>query len=68
MTTGMLNQFWRKSYIDAYGNLPNGMRLPVRIRTRLEQLLAAAMPRDLRIALEEGDLLQEFPSCSREAV
>ena len=40
----------------------------VRIRTRLEQLLAAAMPRDLRIAIEEGDLLQEFPSCSREAV
>ena len=67
MTTGMLNQFWRKSYIDAYGNLPNGMRLPVRIRTRLEQLLAAAMPRDLRIAIEEGDLLQEFPSCSHEA-
>ena len=56
----MFNQFWRKIYIDANGNVPSEMRLPVRNRTRLEQLLPVAIPRDLRIAAEEGDLLQEF--------
>ena len=61
VSTGLHNQFWRKIYIDANGNLPNEMRLPVRNRSHAPgATLPVAIPRDLWIAAEEGDLLQEF--------
>ena len=58
----MLNQFWRKIYIDANGNLPSGLRLPVRNQSHTpEATLPVAKPRQhLRFAIEEGDLLLGF--------
>ena len=50
-----------KTYIDANSNVPSEMTFPVRNRSHSTgATLPVAIPRDLRIAAEEGDLLQEF--------
>ena len=61
MTTGMFNQIWKRIDVDVYGNactsrdyVPSAMKILCN-----GERLADAIPRSLRIAIEEGDLLQE---------
>ena len=65
VSSGMFNLIWKKIDVDVYGNACTGRHY---VQSEMKILcisacngerLAVAIPRDLRIAAEEGDLLQE---------